>query len=191
MLNNRNIERIIIVLMLLFIAGCSSRSSNNSHSITVAGLTWIEPSSWEAGQSQPMRVKTYIIKPVDGDSDNAECGVFYFGRGMGGNRESNLQRWENQFEQADGRNSYDLAEIKELEVSGLKITTIELGGIYMMATGPMMEVKEKKQGYRLLGAIIEGPQGLVFFKLTGPEKTIKYCENDFMIMLQSIKPSAL
>jgi hypothetical protein len=39
----------------------------------------------------------------------------------------------------------------------------------------------------LLGAIIEGPSGEVFFKLTGPAKTIAAAESEFQAMLKSVK----
>ena len=43
-------------------------------------------------------------------------------------------------------------------------------------------------GYRLLGAIVEGPGGSVFFKLTGPVKTIAAQQKNFEQLLASIQP---
>jgi hypothetical protein len=40
----------------------------------------------------------------------------------------------------------------------------------------------------LLGAIVQGPRGEVYFKLTGPEKTVQSAEHDFDAMLRSIGP---
>jgi len=80
-----------------------------------------------------------------------------------------------------------LAKVKDLEINGLKVTTIELNGSYKMSAGPMMQVKEIKPGYRLMGAIVEGSQGMVFFKFVGPEKTIKASESDFKALLNSMK----
>ncbi|OGC90701.1 MAG: hypothetical protein A2W25_00015 [candidate division Zixibacteria bacterium RBG_16_53_22] len=150
------------------------------------GLDWEAPASWKVGPPQQMRVVTYLISPVEGDADNAELAVFHF-PGTGGAKDANLQRWEGQFEQPDGRNSADVAVIKEIETNGLKVTTIDLSGTYKVTGGPMMEVKDKKPDYRLIGAIIEGPQGMVFFKMTGPEKTVAASENDFMRMVRSAK----
>ena len=42
-------------------------------------------------------------------------------------------------------------------------------------------------GYRLLGAIVEGPGGNLFFKLTGPEKTVTDAATPFRKMLEGIK----
>ena len=38
-----------------------------------------------------------------------------------------------------------------------------------------------------LGAIVEGPEGLVFFKLTGPAATVRSASAEFDAMLHSLK----
>jgi hypothetical protein len=56
----------------------------------------------------------------------------------------------------------------------------------MASAGPMAPTKTSKPGFRLLGAIVEGPQGAVFFKLTGPAKTVAASEAGFEKMLSSV-----
>jgi hypothetical protein len=43
-----------------------------------------------------------------------------------------------------------------------------------------------KPAYRLLGAIVEGPGGNVFFKFTGPTKTISANQPKFEMLLNSV-----
>jgi hypothetical protein len=43
-------------------------------------------------------------------------------------------------------------------------------------------------GYRLLGAIVEGPGGSLFIKLTGPAKTVAAQQKNFDQLLASIQP---
>jgi len=51
----------------------------------------------------------------------------------------------------------------------------------------MMQSQGKKQpGFRLLGAIVEAPQGLVFFKCTGPTATIGKAQAEFDALLGSL-----
>src|SRR5205807_2155263 len=114
---------------------------------------------------------TYLIPAADGDSEDGECAVFFFGPGQGGGVEANIKRWIGQFEQPDGRPSDQLAKQKQETINGLSVTTIDLTGTYL-GGGPTMGQSGKKAGYRLLGAIVEGPQGAIFFKLTGPTKTV-------------------
>jgi hypothetical protein len=186
---------ILVWLLIVIVAGCSGNNAKEAatqmggQKDSAGGLSWSAPSSWSNGPDQQMRVRTYIVKPASGDADNAECAVFYFGNGQGGDKESNLMRWANQFEQPDGTVSADKAVINDMEISGLKVTTIQLDGTYKMSAGPMMEVKEKKDCYRLMGAIVEGSQGLVFFKFVGPVNTIKASETDFKALLNSVKGS--
>ena len=158
---------------------------------SVAGIDWSFPNTWTVAPEKPMRSATYILKPVEGDVDSAECAVFYFGPTSGGGTEANLQRWAGQFGQPDGGKSMDKASISENEISGHKVTTIDLKGTYMVAGGPMMQVSEQKEGYRLLGAIVEGPEGSVFFKMTGPEKTMAAAEAGFVEMIGSVVPLAM
>ena len=53
--------------------------------------------------------------------------------------------------------------------------------------GPMMGGGKPVAGYRLIGAIVEGPGGSVFFKLTGPAKTIAAQQKNFEQLLASIQ----
>jgi hypothetical protein len=153
----------------------------------VAGITWAFPNTWTVGTQRPMRSATYMINPVQGDTDSAECAVFYFGPTSGGGTEANIQRWAGQFTQPDGSPSMDKAKIAETESNGIKVTTIDLSGTYHVASGPMMQVTDTKEGYRLLGAIAEGPEGSVFFKMTGPKNTMAANEEGFRRMIASIK----
>jgi len=67
------------------------------------------------------------------------------------------------------------------------ITMVDASGTYTGMGGPMMAGKPVP-GYRLIGAIAEGPGGNVFFKLTGPAKTIAAQQKSFEQLLMSIAP---
>jgi hypothetical protein len=73
----------------------------------------------------------------------------------------------------------------------LNIVTVELGGTYRLTAGPMMQLKAKKPGWHMLGAIVEGPSGPVFFKMVGPEKTMAAAKNDFLGMLGTAKKETI
>lgn len=135
-----------------------------------------------------MRLATYTVPAAKGDRDSGECGVFYFGQGQGGSVEANLDRWIGQFAQADGQPSKSVAKIDHRVIKGLKITTVDLSGTYNGMGGPMQPVGKPAPGYRLLGAIVEGPEGLVFFKFTGPAKTVAQNQPLFEKILASLGP---
>jgi hypothetical protein len=50
-----------------------------------------------------------------------------------------------------------------------------------------MQSTGKRPGYRLLGAIVEAPQGNVFFKLTGPLATVGAAEPELDALVASIR----
>jgi hypothetical protein len=152
-----------------------------------AGLRWTLPAHWKSEAQRPMRLATYSIPHAAADAENGECGVYYFGPGQGGSVQANLDRWIGQFSQADGKSSKSAAKVDSRSVHGLKITIVDVSGAYI-GGGPMGQPGKPLTGYRLLGAIVEGPQGSVFFKFTGPVKTVAQNQNAFSQMLDSIGP---
>lgn len=152
-----------------------------------AGLRWTLPAHWKSEAQRPMRLATYSIPHAVADTENGECGVYYFGPGQGGSVQANLDRWIGQFSQAGGKSSKSAAKVDSRFVHGLKITTVDVSGAYT-GGGPMGQPGKPAPGYRLLGAIVEGPQGSVFFKLTGPAKTVAQNQSAFSQMLDSLGP---
>jgi hypothetical protein len=146
----------------------------------VAGIRWMVPSRWIPQPERPMRAATYSVPPANKDLEAGECAVFYFGSGQGGNVNDNLNRWISQFDKGGTH------ELKDKEISGMRVKLIEIRGTYLAPSGPMMESQGKKENYRLLGAIISAPEGSVFFKFTGPEKTIEASSQEFDQLVSSV-----
>jgi len=182
---------LLAVLMsgLFAVPGCGKRGSEGSQNVsltkeatetTVAGIEWSYPSRWTKSDARSMRVATYAVPQAEGDSEGGECAVFFFGAGQGGDVNSNIERWGSQFEDAGQ------AVKTTMQVSGMNVMRVEIGGTYLAPAGPLMESQGKKSNYRLLGAIVEAPEGLVFFKFTGPEKTVGAAAAEFDAMIGSI-----
>ena len=154
---------------------------------TVAGLKWTAPEGWRNEGSRPMRAATYAVPAAGGDQDRAECVVYFFGAGQGGSVEANIERWKGQFTNA-GKTAE--AKVQKRTVHGLPVTTIESAGEYSGMGGPMATEKTVKAGYRLLGAIVEGPVGNVFVKFVGPVKTVEENRKKFEAMIGSFAPES-
>jgi len=143
------------------------------------GLLWLL-APLAAGAEQGSAGGIHWTVPGAKGSETGECAVFYFGKGQGGGVEENLARWAKQFEQpAFGKTT-------TRTVGGLRVHVTDIAGTYLESGGPMMEPREKKPNYRLLGAIVEAPEGLVFIKCTGPAATIGQAEQDFDRLIQSL-----
>ncbi|MDY7230064.1 hypothetical protein [Hyalangium rubrum] len=167
-----------VVVVSLAVAGVARAED-------ASGLSWIAPAEWKVGEERPMRIVTYNIPATKGDTEGAELAVFHFGKGQGGAVDANVKRWVSQFQRPDGTSAEKDAKTKQEKIAGLPVTTVEVKGTY--SGGPMMGPATPKPGSRLLGAIVEGPEGAVFFKLTGPEKTVTAAEKPFRKLLESMK----
>lgn len=155
---------------------------------SVAGVRWTAPAGWKNQGSRPMRAATYAVPAVSGDSEPSECVAYYFGQGQGGSVEANILRWKGQFLGPDGKVAAN-SKTAEKTVHGFKITTIEAAGEYTGMGGPMAASQSRKPGYRLLGAIVEAPEGSVFFKFTGPAKTVEANRAAFEKMIATLTKS--
>ncbi len=172
--------RTLMLTTLLLLAGSSGLLAESA-----AGVRWTAPAGWKVEAPRPMRAATYSIAPVAGDSGVTECVVNYFGPGQGGGVEANIERWKGQVLGSDGKPAP--AKVEKRTVRGIAVVVIDASGAYTGMGGPMMAGKPVP-GYRLLGAIVEGPGGSVFFKLTGPAKTIAGQQKNFDQLLASLQP---
>jgi len=150
---------------------------------TAAGVHWTAPASWKAQPARPMRAATYVVPAVQGDKEDGECVLYYFGQGKGGSVDDNIKRWTGQFEPPQPE-----TQPRKRTISGLNVTTIDLSGTYTGAGGPTATAKTIKPGYRLLGAIVEAPEGLIFIKFTAPAKTAAASQLNFENLLKSLAP---
>jgi hypothetical protein len=148
----------------------------------VAGIEWKLPAGWTTGAEKPMRIATYVVPAAAGDAEGGECYVSFFGSGQGGVVDANIERWVSQFENPD-------APAKSTrQVNGMSVTLVQLAGTFLGSGGMGMGSPHPtpKENYRLVAAIVEAPSGMVFFKLTGPAKTVTAAEGDFNAMIGSL-----
>lgn len=172
--------RKLITLSLLCLLGTAVFAES------AAGLHWTAPAGWKAGPAQMMRAATYAVAAAPGDKMAAECALYYFGAGQGGGIQANIDRWKEQFTGPGGKPA--AATVAKRVVHGIAITTIDVSGDYSGMGGPMA-VGKTVPGYRLLGAIVEGPDGNIFVKFTGPLKTMAANKAKYDLLLGSFAKS--
>jgi len=114
----------------------------------------------------------------------ADFAVFYFGPGQGGGVDANIQRWLGQVQMAPG-----YQPVRDTVQEGdLTVHTVEAKGALTPSPMSMQAGSEApREGSMLLGAVVEGPGGPWFFKLTGPEKTVEPQKAAFLEMLKNLK----
>jgi len=154
-----------------------------------AELQYSAPPRWVSQPpANPMRRAQFLVPRVEGDTADGLLVVSHF-PGTGGSTQANLDRWIGQFSQQDGSPvPRDSAKFETFEVSGLKVSAVEVTGYFFDSNVMGESGKRTDVPYRLLGGIVETPSGAWFFKLTGPDATVAAAREEFMELLRSVRP---
>jgi hypothetical protein len=156
--------------------------AGNAHG---AVLQWDAPAGWQpVAPASPMRLAQYR---VSGPGGEAECVVYYFGPGQGGDARANAVRWAGQFEQPDGRPSVDVMTVSALSGGAVPVQIVEVRGTYDGGMTMTDVPAEKQPGFMLLGGIADGPDAPWFFKFTGPAATVEAQRESFETLLRSLR----
>ena len=178
----------LLVLAQLASSHPGSAPPASIESPTMAGgLAWTLPKGWIGAPSSSMRVATYRTPAAPGDKEGGEVAVFYFGPGQGGGIDANVDRWFAQMTPETGSKKPSRSQIK---VGSIPVTLCNTEGTYTGAMGMGGVSAGPEKGFALEGAIAEGPQGPVFFKLTGPKKSVEKAKASFDALVKSLKPAS-
>lgn len=150
-------------------------------------LLWNEPATFiRVTPKNSARAADYVVPHADQDTEDAECVVMTFGRRHGGTVDENVKRWIDQFHPAltTPRRMND-------DINGMHATFIEVAGTFIGNLPPSRQgvsTPAGKPAWRLIGAILQAPSGLWFFKLTGPDLTVRIASRQFEDMVRSARP---
>ena len=169
-------------------AGAAPAATGAGENVLVAGISFETPKAWRRqAPSSPMRAAEFAI-PGAGDSKDGLLSVYYFGRSSGGSVADNIERWKGQFQDPTG--ATPAGAVRNVHENGLAISVVTTEGAYSSGTA-MGAPSAPEPDSALWGAIIEGPQGNVFLKITGPKKTIERSTPDFEKLLSTIRPAGV
>jgi hypothetical protein len=131
-----------------------------------------------------MQKARYAAPPKGGDSEGATVTVFYFGPGMGGSVEANIDRWIGQFKDLDRKT----VKQSERSAGGLTQHIVEIpAGRFESSMMRGMPAQTAKDQWGMLGAVVEAPSGKYFFKMVGPKNTVNGNRAAFFELLDSIQ----
>ncbi|MBI5772410.1 MAG: hypothetical protein HZA89_01535 [Verrucomicrobia bacterium] len=145
----------------------------------VSEFTFARPAAWEWVEvSSSMRAAQLNVPAADG-REPGEVVFFHFGAGGGGGTKANVDRWLSQFQEPREQLK---PKIEEKTVGKTKLTYVHAEGTYSsgMPGGP----KVAKPDHGLYGAIVEGAEGSVFVRMTGPKALVKSALGDFNKMIE-------
>jgi len=152
------------------------------------------PAGWQRVQPKSGIVETEFA--IASEGVGADGGPLPSGRmtvmGAGGSVEANIERWYGQFAQADGGSTKDKASVKKLKVAGRDVTIVDVSGTYKDSPGgPFAGGRTiERPDYRMLAAIVEGPEGNYFLKFYGPAATVGQHADGFRKMVEGMVPAA-
>ena len=154
-------------------------------------LVWTVPEGWVVKPpSSKMRIAEFALPKSGADPEDGTLAVFWFG-GSGGGVDANVGRWLGQFTQPDGRATKDVAKIETRTVGAYKVTVVDVSGTFNAEMMPGSGVATTKPGWRMLGAVVEAPEGSYFVKASGPAKTMELWKSAFDAFISSLKPAAI
>ena len=89
----------------------------------------------------------------------------------------------------DGSDPHALAGQSHFATDGMNVHWVQISGTYNSG-GMMGAPVVPKPNYIMAAAVLEAPQGNLFFKLTGPQKTATKMIEGFKAMMLAVKKSA-
>lgn len=161
--------------------------------IADGGVSLEAPPGWRRVQPKSGIVETEFAIPSEGQAADGE--PLAPGRmtvmGAGGSVEANIDRWCGQFTQPDGGSTKATASTKKLKVAGRDVTLVDITGTYKDSPGgPFAGGKViDRPEYRMLAAIVEGPDGNYFLKFYGPAATVEKHADGFRRMIEGMVPA--
>ena len=158
----------LLVLTLLFVAPTLS-AADKTKKVMAKDITLNVPTTWkQSPASNNLRTAQFAIPKVEGDRDDAELVVYFFG-GAGGGVNANLERWSGQFQPGGKKQKIYKGESKQGEYYLLDIT----GGYNKPIGPPINRQTNPTPGYQMLAVVLMvKDKGNYFLKLTGPQKTV-------------------
>lgn len=150
--------------------------------LEVIGVAWTIPRGWSVRPpSNAMRLAELVAPGPSGGAGDAEVVVLYFGPQGAGSVEDNLARWGRQVLAADGSPAPPLEE--HFTATDIPVATITVSGAFLsgMPGQPSTPVPDST----LIGAVVDGPRGPIYLKMTGPSDVVASQRDRFLAMLKA------
>jgi hypothetical protein len=158
----------------------SQDEKTKTQAIEAEGITFEIPTTWKPIQPKSSMRKAQVqIAASAGDAEGADLSLYVFPGGAGG-VDANVERWRGQF--TDDEGDTPPVETERIKSKNAEVTRVEVAGTFKDPFAP----GGPKEGFRLLGAIVITEERGYYFKMVGPDKTIKDAEKDFDAMVASI-----
>jgi hypothetical protein len=146
------------------------------------------PADWKSKKAESrFRTHEFILPSKEKGTPDGVLIVTHFGKGQGGDLESNLRRWYGQVEQPDGSPTEKKAKKDEFKTADGKVVWLDMSGTYLDRPTPMSQEVTKRPNYRVFTAMIDaGKEGPYWMRAYGPESVMNAHRDGFERFLKSI-----
>ena len=163
------LNKLTVLALAILVTAPALQGAEKTKKVAAKDITLNVPTSWkQSPASNNLRTAQFAFPKAEGDKDDAELVVYFFG-GAGGGVNANLERWSGQFQPGGKKQKIYKGESKQGEYYLLDIT-----GVYNKPIGPPINRQTNPTpGYQMLAVVLMvKDKGNYFLKLTGPQKTV-------------------
>jgi hypothetical protein len=172
------------LVLALGAAGLRAADKKEGTRVKIDGLTSVTPPDWKDEKPRSMRLMQFRLPRAEGDKEDVELVIFFFGKGGGGGLEANVQRWKSMFIPPKGKKIDDVTKVDKLKAGNVDITAVEIHGTYK---GSGIDKKQPQPNYRMIKVYFDSKNGPYFFSLVGPDKTVAQHRKAFLDWLKGFK----
>ncbi|MBA63825.1 MAG: hypothetical protein CMJ76_15840 [Planctomycetaceae bacterium] len=176
------LNKLNVLTLALLLTVTALHGAEKTKKVAAKDITLNVPTTWkQSPASNNLRTAQFAIPKVEGDKDDAELVVYFFG-GAGGGVNANLERWSGQFQPGGKKQKIYKGQSKQGEYYLLDVT-----GVYNKPIGPPINRQTNPTpGYKMLAVVLMvKDKGNYFLKLTGPQKTVSSVSNALRIAIDA------
>ncbi len=174
---------------LAWVAGVSLGGGTGTE-VTLDGLKSRTPANWKMQKpSSKLRVYQFALPKAEGDKEDGDVAVFFFGTDSGGSAADNVKRWQGMFRPPEGKKIDEVSKVEKFKVGEVRVTSLDVRGTYLFKDPPFAPNAKTipKADYRLFGVVFESPNGPYFIRVTGPARTMEQHKKGFDEWLKGFK----
>ena len=187
-------SRFVCVWSLVLLGTMAAAARHAHHAepdetlLAIGGLQFEIPAAWQPQAPETSaRAGQWIVPPPSGQTgEGVEVVVFFFGPGVGGTAQENIDGWSAAVTTPEGQPA--AAAPMKRHVAGHAITEVLLTGTYAKPNPQPALPPTPQPGYALLGAVIENPGGTIYWRATGPASQVAALAPVLDKLIDDLKP---
>lgn len=154
----------------------------------IGGLSYRPSLTWEYHGRQADTVAWFTYGPLGGESRQASLTVHFVPADEAPEYSTYFTYWLNLMDYSELKNPESRALRHDRQADGMTVHVQSLYGPYVPPPGQLgPDETSPLPDHRLVGIVVEAPEGLVLFELVGPDHTARVMIEQFMNMIFRLK----